>query len=521
MIKQILFIVWGTLFLVNGVFSQNQKVVDSLQWLLKNRIGAERFPPLYELTFEYIDNDNEAALKIIQEAEEVALLSGDSLSIVKSKRVKGQILYFQERTYEAALTFNAALPVAIRNDFKREQLYIETFLGMVNLFTGRYDMALKFCFKNLDMAIQLRDKELIGSAYHSIGIAYYKLTDYQQALDYYIKSYQLHQFFQETTFYTLTNIGLCYAHLGDFPTARFYVERSLKDCGQNCPKKYQINIDYAFGLIDQREGLLISAENHFLKSYSFSKMVNDSRFALDNIYLLSEIYIQKKEFNKAEFYLKEAEKIIKRHIPFNLEMIKIYSRSSELYVRINNFQKASFYQAKYIELKDSIYNEQLTTSLMKIEAEYLERNNVAKIATQNEVILLKEKIIDRQGILNFLTGLLGLITLTFAIFIYRSYRQRKKMNVILEQKIKKRTQELELSRNELLTAIKERDLVIGRVAEGVSETINTIKGLCLTGGKEVSDPVACSYMERIDKTTCGLAACLHPLFQEKLLIPIS
>ena len=53
-----------------------------------------------------------------------------------------------------------------------------------------------------------------------------------------------------------------------------------------------------------------------------------------------------------------------------------------------NFKKVEFYQSKYITLKDSIYNKELTTNLMKIEAEHLEKENKEKIEFQNRILAL-------------------------------------------------------------------------------------------------------------------------------------
>jgi hypothetical protein len=119
MIKYALFIVLGMCFLVNDLQSQDQKVIDSLHVVLSDKVGGERFHPLYELTFQYIMKDDEKALMLIGEAENAALLSGDSLSILKSKRVKGQILDLLGRVDEARKTFEVALPMAYGFEARR------------------------------------------------------------------------------------------------------------------------------------------------------------------------------------------------------------------------------------------------------------------------------------------------------------------------------------------------------------------------------------------------------------------
>ena len=73
------------------------------------------------------------------------------------------------------------------------------------------------------------------------------------------------------------------------------------------------------------------AEEQFLKSYALSKDVGDERLQLENIIWLSEIYIGKGKISIAERYLKEAEEIIRKKSPFNLELIGIYAQFFKLY----------------------------------------------------------------------------------------------------------------------------------------------------------------------------------------------
>lgn len=511
----------GMCLLVNDVYTQDQKVIDSLNAALIGKTGGERFPALYELTFQYMLNDKNKALLYIQDAENAALTSRDSLAIVKSKRVKGQILHILERPEEARRAFYEALPIAVKMQFEREQLGVEYTLGRLDLLEGEYDNALRLYFKTLELAKGLKDTEYVSLALHSIGIAYYKLKDYPKGLTYLKSSLQAHKFDPKEGFYVLANIGLCYAHLGDFFNAKYYVAKSLQDCGSDCSERSKMNIEYAYGVIAQGEKNFSTAEKHFLRSFSFARKTNNARFQLDNIYLLTEIYIQQKQFHKAKRYLLEAEKLIRANVPFNLEVIKIYHRFSELYLALHDHKKASLYQSRYIHLKDSIYNEDLTNNLMKIEAEYVERQNQTKIDAQEQVIFLKEEMIRRQQTLNVITGVLGLVILTFLLFILRNYWQKRDLNLLLEKKIRERTIEFEVSRDTLQKVNHEKDLRITRASEAITKTMNTISGLCAAGDLEISDPVGHFYIKKIEETSSQVSVYLRSFIGEELLIPTS
>ena len=365
-----------------------------------------------------------------------------------------------------------------------------------------------------------KDTSSYIAALHNVAIVYYKLKDYGKALNYFLNCQEIKEKigYQNDDDLILINISLCYAYLGKFSEAKLFVEKGLSLCGVRCSSHRILEGDFAKGVIYFGLKKFKQSEKYFLSSYLLAKKLNDTRFQLDNIDYLSQIFIQQKRMASATFYLNEAEALIRKNSAFNLEKIKIYSQFSQLYLKTKEYKKAAHYQMKYIQLKDSVYNEELTTNLMKTEAEYMERENTAKIATQSEIILLKEEMINRQWILNIVTGFLGFMTLTFLIFLFRNYQQKKNLNLMLDKKIEERTRELELSRDELLNAFKERDILIYRASEGITETINTIKGLCFIGIKDVSDPVARSYIDKIDKTSHHLASHLKSLFQEKIVV---
>ena len=500
MIKYCLFIAFAMFSFCERLQGQNQRVIDSLREVLLHRTGGDRFPVLYDLTFEYFNTDKKTAFDYILQAETAAEFSGDSLWIVKSRRVKGQLLYFLERNDEASLACKSALPISVRNGFLSEEFYLRETLGKCNLFWGNYDDALRFLFRTTELAKQLGDSAMVSRSYNVLGVTYYKLKAYRKAVSYYQKCLSTYPFDLRKVHSVLGNMSLCYAHLGDYQKARIYIERSLQYCGGDCPRDRLINIEYAFGLIALGEGVLAAAERHLLKSYQMAVEVEDTRFQLDNIYLLVDLYMKHARIAEAAELLDIAEKIIAAHPPYNLELIKIYSRLAEFHVASQNYKSASEYQVAYIRLKDSVYNEALTNGLMKIESEHLERENEARISAQQEIILLKQQAIDRQVRINFLTAAFGILMAVFAFFIYRNFRLKQNLNRILDEKVKQRTWELERNQNELMAALNEREIVIRRISQGITDAVSTLSGLSLTLIQERTPPVPLDFGQKIEKT---------------------
>ena len=135
-----------------------------------------------------------------------------------------------------------------------------------------------------------------------------------------------------------------------------------------------------------------------------------------------------------------------------------------LYSSSGDYKKVAQYQQKYIQLKDSIFNEELTRNLMKVEVEYLERENNAKIETQNEILALNQAVILRQRVVNAFVGVIAFLLVIVAVILVRMNRIKRTANQLLEQKVWERTRELEQNRDVLLRSLNERDVVFQKVS---------------------------------------------------------
>ena len=213
----------------------------------------------------------------------------------------------------------------------------------------------------------------------------------------------------------------------------------------------------------------------------------------------------------AEKYLKEAEEIIKRNSPFNFELIGIYAQIFKLYQKNRDFEKIALYQDKYISLKDSVFNEELTKNLMKAEAEYLEKENQARIESQNKILALNEEVIYRQKVANASFGAIAFLVIIISVILAKNNKHKQHINKLLDQRVKERTRELEMNRDALQRAWQERDALISKASSDIQSSIATLKGLCFLGAKEIDHPLATEYWKQLDKTSNGLSATLNKM----------
>ncbi len=490
---------------------QNEKI-DSLKSLLQVQAdGGKQIDILFQLSREYLDFNNELGLAYGRTAFIKAKELGDSFRIVKTGRIYSQGFRRLGKMDSALMVYTNVLAIAKRQNYDEEIAYILNGLGLVHFFVGRYDKALEYNFQGLELKKQKGDMPGVCVTLNNIGLLYMHLGDYDNALSYYKESLRLKKKFNDT--YDLDglylNIAECFSLNYNFEEALKYVKLGLNTCGQNCSEESRIIAFQTLGYVSYFQQDFKEAENQFLKGYSLSKIHRQDDHRLKIIEYLVRIALQNNELTIAEKYLQEAETLVSSGVPYNVEIIQVYNQLQSLYYNYNDYKKAYFYQSKYVVLKDSIYNHKLTTNLMKINADHLEKENKAKIEAQNKILVLNEEVILRQKYVNVCIGIAALLLVALALVLFRSNRQKQRLNLLLDRKVKERTQALESSRDVLQRACEERDILIMRATADLKRSLATIKGLCLLGVKDADE--SRHYLEKVGVISGAVSDVINKL----------
>ncbi|MBT1705322.1 tetratricopeptide repeat protein [Chryseosolibacter indicus] len=501
----LVYLLLGLILHTPNAYCQKSKA-DSLLNLVNTTEGKVKFDYLIDLVREIVSKDIRKAFTYAQQARELAVKQGDTVRWVTASRIVGQLYNMMAKPEEAKDVLLKVLPMAEKLNLILERKKILLNLALAYNNTANYDESLRTNFKALELYTNNYDLEL-ASISSNIGISYLKLGDYKKALSYFLRSLRIKQ--QINDYHdmerTFINTSLSYACIDDFKLAKTYLDSASIICkGKgNCSVQIEIEWNFCSGIIHFGLKQFDLAVQNFRRSYYLANQIEDHRFVLDNIDYLVKIYNDSNQYEVVK-YLKEAEVIIDRGTPFNLEAIKIYSHFIDLYNVEKDFEKMAYYQNKYIELKDSIYNENLTTNLMKVESDYLQRENIARIKAQGQVIDLTEKNIAVQRLVNILIGIVAFALLIVIMLLIRINKTRKTINEALEKKVQERTYQLALNRDSWLQAYKEKEASLEKVTTEVRSTIATIVGLNRLVQKEIHDPRILDYTIQSDHASKSL-----------------
>jgi signal transduction histidine kinase len=486
-------------------WTQTDQKIDSLKSELSQRKGLERFELLYDLVFEYLGKrDYLQSLTYTDQAREIAYQFGDSLRIVKTGRIKGQILHRLNREGDAIIEFQKILPVSKRNNFineyRSEYKSIINSLAVAYSYQANYDKALQLHFECLELREKDGNPDDIGASLNNIGLVYYKLNNFEKALEYYKRildeSYRVS--FKDIL---LINIGLCYNELRDFSTARKFIDDGLKFCAPNCSEVTIIQGNFALGVSLFYLNNPKDAEGHFLVSYELAKKQKEKRYQIESLVYLAMIKINngRGDYDAVKNFLSEAESVADE-TEYNSLLIDIYKQYSELYTKTKDYENAVSYQRKYITLKDSIYSEDLMKNLTKVQTTFEERENIKTIAAKDAVLALKEETLKRQRAENRFYAVMTIMVFALAFFMLILFRLTRRANERLETRVDERTKELNDSNDALTKVNGEMDNFIYKTSHDIRGPLASLKGICNVAIMDVNDSTALGYLKKLDNT---------------------
>lgn len=515
------------------IYAQGQNKIDSLRTLLRNASDKQRFELEFQLAYELFDVDNQEALKYAQDAYEKSYSFSDSLQIVRSGRLLGQILRRVDQVDEAIRILRAVLPIAHRNKFTGEEKFILNAVALAYTLKADYDKALDFNFQSLVVREREGDKSEISIALNNIGLVYFKLKNYDKALEYYERSLQYKREVNDKYDLDglLINLGISNIHLKRPGKAKEYIEEGLKICGGNCRVEVQINGEFGLGVADFNLKDYAQAEEHFKRSLDISRESMNRRFQAENLVYLGRIAVIQEDFDKARAYLEETEQLADSS-GYNQLLIDSYKEFSKLYSLMKEYERASEYQQKYIHLKDSLIGEELVKNIAKIQTNFEERENL-------NTIKLKEEDLARQRNLNIAIGVIALLAGLLVFVLYRSNTITRRVNSALsdakavietqnhrlqninrelDAKVKEKTADLVKANEELDKANKalirvndELDNFIYKTSHDIRGPLASLKGICSVALMDVKDPLALDYLTKLDVSSGRLNIILTRL----------
>jgi signal transduction histidine kinase/tetratricopeptide (TPR) repeat protein len=361
-----------------------------------------------------------------------------------------------------------ALALAERLDDDQARAITTRLIGGAYYYQGDYDSTIWYSHRAYSLSQKVNDSTLMTSCLNNLGLSYYSVGSYPEALEYLLRSLNLKRRLRQEygMTQTLNNVGLVYLELKDFNRAQSFFEAALAkayDEGDKHIQLYSLNNlgltffrqqDFAkaiesykralniasridnvvwhsaacsgLGDVYFEQGKIAEAKHLYQRSLMLSSRISE-KSGLAAVYAsLSAVSARESKIDSA-FYLLRMSQRISTAIKARDQVIENYKSFHDLYVQMERYDSALYYQSRYIDLRDSLFNENLARNIGDIQLKIQEEESQHQLADKDAVI----RRIRWQAYLLF--GAALLIAL-FAFFYYRSFRRQRTLAADLKKK---------------------------------------------------------------------------------------
>ncbi|MCK5280256.1 MAG: tetratricopeptide repeat protein, partial [Cyclobacteriaceae bacterium] len=303
------------------------------------------------------------------------------------------LLYQEQGNYDSALVFNekAAEIFLSYNDSLKYASSLDLFSSIHNE-KGNYFLNLKYATEAADIFHKYGDELREADALIKIGMGFGVLEDYRSAIEYYesaIKLYRKHQDKHWENF-AIQKIAQAYLSMNDLTKADSIIDYSLQlsdslGAIQTLSEGYDVKGEIFFA-----KGEYNRAIEYFQKALKTNEDAADSTFIATEYISIGRCYQQLGLSDKAmNSYLSVLPISLKMDVKENLKTI--YANVSELYEHSGNEGQAFNYYKKYVNVKDSIYNNEKSRLIADMQTKYDTDRKEKEIALQNQTITILEQ----------------------------------------------------------------------------------------------------------------------------------
>ncbi len=316
---------------------------------------------------------------------------------------------------------------------------------------GEYTKSLDLNLQILSLAFKMEDNYNIHQGYRYLAYDYLLLKDTILAMDSFKKSESYAKLSKNDTATAVTymDLGNIYSTQGDYKRAYIYFNRSInlfekiKDSTGIAKAHYNLVI----ATLDNSD--FDTAYKHIIKARELSKNIEDVSFLINLDLFLSEYYIYKKDFEKADVVLLKVIEAAKNY-KLDVELESAYFQYSESLFGQGKFKKAyetfKIYD-EYSDISSGFYtSDERYTLTQKFQLDEY-RKDIEAANLNNK---LQAEIVKSKSRVNIILIIVSAIFLTLLIALYSASIKRiklvKKLRIKNKEALKAKEESEKLSK---------------------------------------------------------------------------
>lgn len=486
---------------------------DSLRILIaKTKADSTKTILMSLLTDELTKTNPSEAYKIARQGITLAKNIGYEKGLFENYFSLAAAFQGQALFDSAIFFYHKAYHSANRMDFVSGQAEVYSGLGHSFMRKFQMDSARHYLDQGLALATSIKDYRVEAGIYNNYGNIYLDESEFQKALDYFIKAAKLYENPINDAYgqcIALSNIGNIEYRLGNFDQAQKYADQSMALARKN---NFVSSVGYAhklLGRIYRKQQKFDEALNEYRQSQAVYLQLGDTRSlaevsqnignilfdkgqhseALGNykkaLYLAKSVsnkvlvagdyscigmaYMALKKYPEALIYL-DSSRIAAQEIGNKYLVMDSYDVASMIYEAQGQYKKALEAHRQFAILKDSIIESENRQLAEETQAKYELEKKEAQIALLEKDKELKNLELERHNAIQIGIMIALILILIIAILLVHRYRIQNRI---------RRQAEIERVRNTIA-----KDL-----HDDIGSTLSTISIISKLAIKESSNGV--------------------------------
>lgn len=306
-------------------------------------------------------------------------------------------------------------------------------IGNIYFFSGNYTNALDFYLKGFELSDSSPDKPYLGILYNNLGNVYSIFQEHEQAIRQYEEGLKYCGADSVLRLKICQNMTCSYIDMHNVEKAKYYHDMALKIPCDYAEGQYMNDFGYAAVLYEEKR--YQEAIDLFAKTARFAQENNlEPKYECYSYGEIYKAYMELGEKDSVLYYLDKCNKFATQNGIIYM-FTKTYRHLADFYEKEGDIRKALHLRSIYLQLKDSIFdvrsfdmlkNQQLTYEMDKTERE---------IHAQKELVLRHNEIIRWQLTVIIITVTGIILVVVLLINVYRkkneldmSYRNLFQLN---------------------------------------------------------------------------------------------
>ncbi len=512
-------------FCVITIYSQQQKILDSLELRLSNSITAEDSAWAHmRIAWNSLRLNPDESIRRANIGAEMYDKVGDSLGLMRCE-------YYIGLAYRLKSEYGKSLP-RLENAYNYFVSVGDTRassgplfnMAVVHSLLGDYEKSMEMYHRELKINEENKSTRGIANSYNSIGIIHKKLEQYDLAVSFYTKALaMLDSLNTDNDKYEKANL---HSNLGSLYLERDMLDSSMANVliAMNFHKQIDHEMGvadsyYILGIIFQKRGDQENAIAYFEKAIELYKKQDHKKEQINTKLEWSKSLLANKEYNKA---LKIAnEGLISAEELGIMQVVKdLNNLLAEIYRMKNDYKMADLHQSRFSILSDSLLGEKALEQINHLQIRYDTKKKQDEIYSLEVENKLQAEINNKQRML--LWGGIGLLLLliAFSIAITKQISTKKKL---AEQALEMKKIEIESLQKQgqldVLNAMldgeeNERLRISQELHDGLGSMLGTLKLRMSNRGADQSND---EELDLINKTHEEVRRIAHDLMPASLI----